>query len=502
MASRAPRARRRPARAAAPAAADALHGDAPLPRAEAIAALPVVALVGRPNTGKSTLFNRLTRSRRALVAPTPGVTRDRNLGIASWDARRFLIVDTGGFEAEEHEELGRAVRAQALIAAEEADVVIAVLDGRAGINPLDRQLVERLRRLRQPVFVAVNKIDTAKQDALVAEFYALGLESLYPISAEHGLGVGELLDAVLARLPGAPADDDAAAGDDAVADGSPVEELAEEAAAEPAEETAPTAVAIIGRPNVGKSSLLNRLVGFERAIVSPLPGTTRDALDTPLTRGERAYVLVDTAGIRRRGRVGEHIERASVVRALRALERAEVALLLIDAVEGMTEQDARVAGYAWERGRALVLLVNKWDAVGGEQRDHGALIERIEHRFPSLAVVPKLFISARTGRGVDRIWAAVDRVVAAHRARLPTARVNAVFEAALRAQQPPMVKGVRPRLFYATQTATAPPTITVFCSAPGRIAASYERFLLNQLRAAFNLEGTPIRIRFRARPRR
>jgi GTP-binding protein len=468
--------RPRPARRA-PAAAPAGGGDAPLPRAEEVAALPVVALVGRPNTGKSTLFNRLTRSRRALVAPTPGITRDRNFAVGRWDAHRFLVVDTGGFEAAEDEELGRAVRTQALIAAEQADVVIAVVDGRAGVNPLDRLLIDRLRQLRQPVLVAVNKIDTAQQDDLVAEFFALGVEPLYPISAEHGMGVDDLLTAVLARLP--PAPEPAAA------------------AAEPA-----TAVAIIGRPNVGKSSLLNRMVGYERAIVSAVPGTTRDALDTPLRRGARDYLLVDTAGVRRRGRVAEHIERASVVRALRALERAEVALLVVDAVEGMTEQDARVAGYAWERGRALLLLVNKWDAVDPPARDAAAVARRIDERYPSLAVVPKLFISARTGKNVERIWGAIERVVAAHRSRLPTAKVNSVFARATRAQQPPMVAGVRPRLFYATQTATAPPTVTVFCSHPQRVAASYERYLLNQLRAAFPLEGTPLRVRFRARPRR
>lgn len=455
----------------------ARDADPPLPRAEVLEQLPVVALVGRPNTGKSTLFNRLTHSRRALVAPTPGVTRDRNVGIGRWGERRFLVVDTGGFEAEEREELGRAVRVQALIAAEQADVVVAVVDARAGLNPLDTQLVERLRQLRQPVLLAVNKVDTPGQDALVGEFFALGLEPLHPISAEHGGGVDELLEAVLAHLgeiPDAPA-----------------------AAGEP-----PTAVAIIGRPNVGKSSLLNRLVGFERAIVSPVPGTTRDALDTPLRRGARDYLLVDTAGVRRRSRVDQHIERASVVRALRALERAEVALLVIDAVEGMTEQDARVAGYAWERGRALLLLVNKWDAVPAAPRRAAAVAEGIDRRYPSLAVVPKLFISARSGRNVERIWGAVERVIAAHRSRLPTARVNAVFERARRAQEPPMVNGVRPRLFYATQTATAPPTVTVFCSHPQRIAASYERYLLNKLRAAFALEGTPLRVRFKARPRR
>jgi len=481
----APRPRRRPVRparsraaaGAAPETVAELRADAPLPRAEVLAALPVVALVGRPNTGKSTLFNRLTRSRRALVAPTPGVTRDRNVGVATLGERRVLVVDTGGFEADEHEPLGRAVRAQAMVAAESADVTVAVLDARAGLNPLDRLLIERLRPLRQPLVVAVNKVDTARQDDLIGEFFALGVEPLLSVSAEHGIGVGELVDAVLERLPPPP-------------------EVAPAMADEPA-----TAVAIIGRPNVGKSSLLNRLVGYERAIVSAVPGTTRDALDTPITRNGRAYVLVDTAGVRRRGRVQAHLERASVVRALRALERAEVGVLVIDAIEGMTEQDARVAGYAWERGRALLLLINKWDAAPADGRDAARVTAEIDRCYPSLAAVPKRVISARTGRGVERIWAAIDAVSAAHHTRLPTAKVNAVVEAAVRAQEPPMVQGVRPKLFYATQTATAPPTITVFCSAPEKIAAAYERFLLNQLRATFALDGTPVRVRFRARPR-
>jgi GTP-binding protein len=296
------------------------------------------------------------------VAPTPGVTRDRNIGVAVRDGRRLLVVDTGGFEADEHEELSRAVRGQALLAAEAADAVIVVVDGRAGLNPLDRLLLERLRGLRQPLVVAVNKLDTPKQDDLMSEFYALGIDKLYPISAEHGGGVASLMDDVIEGLPAT----------EPIADAS-----------EPL-----TAVAIIGRPNVGKSSLLNRLVGYERAIVSATPGTTRDALDTPITHDAREYLLVDTAGVRRRPRVQQHIERASVVRALRALERAEVALLVIDAVEGMTEQDARVAGYAWERGRALVLLVNKWDAVA--KRDARTFARHIDERYPSLAVVPKL----------------------------------------------------------------------------------------------------------------
>ncbi len=448
-----------------------------LPRAEALARLPVVAIVGRPNTGKSTLFNRLTRSRRALVAPTPGVTRDRNMGVAHHGGQRFLIVDTGGFEADEQATLARAVRTQALLAAEEADAVIAVLDGRAGLNPLDRVLMERLRLLRQPVLVAVNKVDTPAQQAVVDEFYALGVARLFALSAEHGLGVETLLDAVLESLPA----------------------KAEEAEGEGG---AALAVAIIGRPNVGKSSLLNRLVGFERAIVSPTPGTTRDALDTPVSRAGRPYLLVDTAGIRRRPRVHEHLERASAVRALRALERAEIAVLVVDASEGIAEQDARIAGYAWERGRALVLVLNKCDALPRQGADAARLRAHLDERFPSLTAVPKLLVSARTGRGVARIWEAIDGVAAAHRSRLPTAKLNAVIGAAARAQAPPMVAGVRPKLFYAAQTATAPPTITIFCHAPERLAASYQRFLLNQVRAAFALDGTPLRLRFEARSRR
>jgi GTP-binding protein len=456
-----------------PRAPSATDGES-LPRAEELAGLPVVALVGRPNTGKSTLFNRLTRSRRALVAPTPGVTRDRNMGTALLDDRRVLVVDTGGFEADEQEELARAVRGQALLAAEAADAVIVVVDGRAGLNPLDRMLLERLRGLRQPLFVAVNKIDTPKQDELVSEFYALGIDTLHPISAEHGLGVEALIAAVAAVLtPPEPVD----------------------AAGEP-----PTSVAIIGRPNVGKSSLLNRLAGYERAIVSARPGTTRDALDTPIAHGGRAYLLVDTAGVRRRPRVQQHLERASVVRALRALERAEIGVLVVDAAEGMTEQDARVAGYAWERGRALVLVVNKWDAAPG--RDQRAFARRIEQRFPSLAGVPTLFVSALTGRGVAGIWAAIDQVAARHHARLPTAKLNQTIGRAVSAQAPPIVKGVRPRFLYAAQTAQAPPTVTIFCSHPQHVAPAYERYLINQLRAAFGLEGTPLRLRFRPRSRR
>ncbi len=461
--------------------------DQLLPDAEEVARLPVVALVGRPNTGKSTLFNRLTRSRRALVASQPGVTRDRNVGVAEYLGRRFLLFDTGGFEENEDEEIGQAVRSQAVIAAEQADVVVVVVDGRAGLSPHDEALLERLRGIERPMFVAVNKIDSIAQEHLAADFYALGVDRLYPISAEHGVDLDVLMDDVIARLPEPPPDEAAADGE-----------------GETDDESAPrrTAVAIIGRPNVGKSSLVNRLVGYERSIVTDIPGTTRDPLDTPLTREGREYLLVDTAGIRRRPKVHEHVERASVVRAFRALERAHVGLLVVDATEGLTEQDARVAGYAWERGRGLVLLVNKWDAVAKGERDRKAFLRRAEDRFPSLAVVPKLFISALTGSGVHKIWAAIDQVAEAHRLRVPTPELNRVLQEAVRRQAPPAVRGRRPRLLYAAQTATGPPTVMIFGAAEDRISRSYRRYLSNQLREAFPFEGTPVRLIFKARQRR
>ncbi len=445
--------------------------------AEELAHLPVVALVGRPNTGKSTLFNRLTHTRRALVAAQPGVTRDRNVGVAEHGGRRFLLFDTGGFEESEDQEIGRAVRGQAVLAAEQADAVVIVVDGRAGLSALDQALFDRLRSLDRPTLVAVNKIDTAKHEDLAVDFYSLGLERLYPISAEHGLGVDELLDDVIGALP-------------------------ETEAVEPSGGGERTAVAIIGRPNVGKSSLTNRLAGYERSIVTDIPGTTRDPLDTVIDHEGREYLLVDTAGIRRRPKVHQHLERASVVRAFRALERAEVGVLVIDAAEGLTEQDARIAGYAWDRGRALVVVVNKWDAVARGERDRHAFVAKAEERFPSLEVVPMLFMSALTGRGVDKIWAAVDEVVRAHRFRVATADLNRLLQDAVRQQAPPMVRGRRPRLLYATQTATAPPTFVFFGSAAQKISKPYQRYLTNRLRDAFPLVGTPLRLIFRARERK
>jgi GTP-binding protein len=452
------------------------RGEDSAATAERARRLPVVAIVGRPNVGKSTLFNRLVRAPRAIVDAQPGVTRDRNVAPASWGGRRFLLVDTGGFEDAEASTLAASVRLQSALAAEEADAVVAMFDGRCGLSPVDRDFMERLRALHKPVLFAVNKLDTGMREDDAAEFFALGVSEVFPLSAAHGRGVGELMERLLAQLP-----------DEKVTLRVPA---------------GAATLAIVGRPNVGKSSLLNRLVGFERAIVDATPGTTRDALDTPLRHGGHDYVLVDTAGIRRRPRVHEHLEKASVVRALRALERAEVAVLVIEATQGMTDQDARVAGYAWERRRALLLAVNKWDAVPDEERDRKRFLDHLQHRYPTLAEVPTVFLSARTGKGVGDLFPALETLIAAHRRELRTVHLNKVLEGATRALAPPSVRGKRPHFRYATQTGTAPPTITIFTSAPQLVQTAYERYLASAVRRAFDLRGVPLQLRFRQSPGR
>ena len=436
--------------------------------------LPVIAIVGRPNAGKSTLFNRLVRGRNAIVDSTPGVTRDRNIGVFTWGDRSLLLIDTGGFEDRDASSLAASVRAQADLAAESADGIILVVDGRAGVNPEDRTLLNRLRRLRKPLVCAVNKLDTPQHDTETSEFYALGLDELFPVSTAHGRGVEELMDRVVQSLPDAGAG--AAAATEAIR------------------------LAIIGRPNVGKSSLVNRIVGYERSIVDSTPGTTRDALDTPFRRGDRDYVLVDTAGIRRRPRVQENIERVSVVRALHALERADVAILVIDAVDGVADQDARIAGYALERRRALMYVLNKWDAVPQERRQESKLIAAVCDQYPSFADLPGVALSAQTGERLNRLFPTLNRVIRAHRMQLQTADLNRVLQEATKAHTPPATRGKQPHFFYAAQTGTAPPEITIFTNSKLAIPSVYERYLRNVFRDRFELLGTPLQLRFRQRP--
>jgi GTPase len=436
--------------------------------------LPVVAIVGAPNAGKSMLFNRLVRAQRAIVDSQPGVTRDRNAATAQWAGRKFVLIDTGGLDEQEHSSLAAAVRAQSLQAAGEADIIIALFDGRAGVTPMDRDVVQRLRQLRKPVVYAVNKLDTPTHEDEAAEFFALGLPALFPVSAAHGRGIGELMDHVMAQLPESVPAEEAAGG-------------------------GPIRLAIVGRPNVGKSSLLNRILGFDRAIVDATPGTTRDVTDTPFQHDGQQYVLVDTAGIRRRPRVQEQVERASVGRALRALDRGEVALLVIDAVEGITDQDARIAGYAWERGRALVFVFNKWDAVPRPERDRAHVLDELHYKYKTLAEVPVVFLSAHTGNGMENLFPAINTLVQAHRREIRTVHLNQLLGDATQAQPPPSVLGKRPKFFYATQTGTAPPAITIFCNFPELVPTSYQRYLANAFRSAFDLQGTPLRVHFRGR---
>jgi GTP-binding protein len=437
------------------------------------AALPAVAVVGRPNVGKSTLFNRIIGRRRALVDDEPGVTRDRLLARAEWAGQEFTLIDTGGFEVESEAELASRVREQSLRAVAEARVVVFVVDGRAGVSPADVEVARLLAESGKPVVCAVNKIDGPRQADLAYEFFRLGLGEPRPVSAEHGRGIDELLDAIVAHLPAMTA----------------------------AEERPVLRIALVGRPNVGKSSILNRLVGEERALVDREAGTTRDSIDSWLRVNGETIVLVDTAGIRRRSRVALRLEKATVASALRSLERADVALLVVDAGEGITEQDARLARLVWERGRGLVLVANKWDMVAPDDRDPRAFLAEARRVYPHLESVPAVVVSALCGTHLDELVPVARRVGEAHRLQLPTRRLNALLGEAVEAVEPPIRQGKRARFYYAAALGNAPPTIALFVNHPDHVTTAYLRYLEHRLRAAFPLEGTPLRLVLRARPR-
>ena len=436
--------------------------------------LPVVAIIGRPNVGKSTLFNRIVKSHRAIVDDAPGVTRDRVMAPATHEGIPFLCVDTGGFLAENPRDptaIEAQVRAQALAAVEDAQVLLCVVDGHAGLSPVDRETVRLLARSGKPLFLAVNKIDGPTRDGLVHDFHALGVERLFPVSSAHNRGVTELLDAVVAALPAHAA-----------------------VAAEKG-----TRLAIVGRPNVGKSSLLNRLLGTERALVSPKPGTTRDSIDTAVTVQGRPYVLIDTAGIRRRSRVESQLERHGAVRALGMIARADMVLVVLDASEGMTDQDARIVGRALDAGRGVVLLANKWDCVHGPERDVKRFRERLRGLNPGFADLPLLCVSAATGEGLDALFNQVARVEQGYRTTVATPALNRTLQGAVAAHQPPSARGRAVRLYYATQTGIGPPAFTIFTNAPGSIPPDYTRYLGKRFAEAFGIVGTPVRIAYRPR---
>jgi GTP-binding protein len=444
--------------------------------------IPLVAIVGRPNVGKSRLFNRLTRSQKAIVEDTPGVTRDRNYGEAEYEGKVFNVVDTGGFEPDSVDELLSKMREQAQLAIDEADLVLLVFDVQQGVMPADADIVAMLRKSHKRCVYAVNKVDGGKQEALMADFFELGLDRLHAISAEHGRGMDELLEDLTTGFPRLP-------------------EETEDSQAEAGADVGPVRVAIVGRPNVGKSTLVNRLIGEERMLTSEMPGTTRDAIDSVIQRAGQEFVLIDTAGIRRRRGIHLAVEQYSVMAALRAMDRAEVVVFLLDPGEGPTDQDARLLSLIEEKGRGLVLVMNKWDAV---EKDTHTMIDStkaIRETLPFCTYAPIEFISARTGQRVDRVLEAVLRARASWRRRVGTSELNVFLAQAVAAQQPPIQGNKRARLYYMTQVAVRPPRFAIMCSNPHAVPTHYRRYLANRMRDAYGFEGTPIRLRFRARTR-
>jgi GTP-binding protein len=434
---------------------------------------PIVAIVGRPNVGKSTLFNRITRTKDALVVNFPGVTRDRHYGDARWNDVEFTLVDTGGFT--EGDDFADEIRFQVHQAIADADVIILLLDGKEGISPFDREIVDILRTVDKPVFYAVNKIDGAEQEVSLADFYQLGLETLYPLSAEHRYGVTDLLDDIIATQAGfgkGPLED-------------PIRKVIR--------------LAVVGRPNVGKSSLINRILGEKRLVVSDIPGTTRDAIDSLWEINGKSYLLVDTAGIRRKGKVHKKLEKFSIIKALRSLDCCDVALIVMDAAEGVTDQDISIAGYAFERGCGCILLLNKWDLVGKDSKTAKVYYERLREQAKFLNFAPAMTISALTGLRVRKIFTQVDEVYDQYAHRISTGQLNKFLERAIEKNEPSLHRGKRIKFYYAAQISTKPPTIVCFVNYPQAVHFSYKRYLINQLRKETSLDKAPIRFIFRQR---
>ena len=456
--------------------------------------LALVALVGRPNVGKSSLFNRLTRRRDAIVDATPGVTRDRHYQKIDWQGREFVLIDTGGIEPppsgvggkafpkeadmEARGEVINGIQEQTWLAVQEADLVVLMLDGREGVANEDHRVAEIMRKSGKPVFFVVNKVDSPELEGkLVPPFYELGAEQLWPVSASHGFGIATLMEELTARLPEVSAE-------------SP--ELAEDM----------VAMACIGRPNVGKSSLINKLLGEKRMVVSEVPGTTRDSVDTILEKGAQKYLLVDTAGIRRRGKVQDKLEKFSVLRALSALEKCHVALFLVDVGEGITEQDSKVISYSIERGRACLILLNKWDLVKEDKKRQKWLMNEVERLTRFMGYAPVLTVSALTGSGVNKVLPAVNKIYRQFAMQFTTNRLNRTLQKAINEHNPPIFQGHKVKFYYATQVGTKPPTVVIFTNYLKGVTPSYERFLVGRFREELGLDQSPLRLVFRERERK
>jgi GTP-binding protein len=431
---------------------------------------PVIAIVGRPNVGKSMLFNRIIGRKLAIVEDMPGVTRDRNYAEAEWEGRRFLLVDTGGFEPDSADPMYMKMREQTTLAVEEADAILFLMDGKEGLLPSDIEVSLRLRASGKPVIYAVNKVDGERHEGFIPDFYRLGIDVLFPISAQHGQGFSEVMDELIRLMPNAPMN---------------VEEQ---------EESVAPKIAIIGRPNVGKSSFINALMGEDRMIVSPAAGTTRDSVDSVYRFYGRDYTLVDTAGIRSRGKISQGVEKYSVMRAMKSISRADIALVLIDASEGITEQDERIVGLAHEAGKGIIIILNKWDLVPDKEEAYKRFMADVAQRLKFADYAPVLTISAVTRQRITKVFEEIDRIIEECRRRVPTGELNRVFERLVAGHEPPLYRGKRVKYYYTTQVATMPPTFVVFANFPPGVHFSYIRYIENNFRRAFGFHGTPIRI--------
>lgn len=440
---------------------------------------PVVALVGRPNVGKSTLFNRITKSKDALVDNFPGVTRDRHYGHARFDEVEFALIDTGGFLDNDEDTFANEIRYQVHEAISDADIIVLVLDSKSGISPFDRDLVEILRSIQRPVFYIVNKVDGENQEKNIYEFYSLGIDSLYPVSGEHGYGINDFLGDLVDKLR------EIIQMNFQEGDGENSDEIIH--------------IAVVGRPNVGKSSLINKILGKKRLVVSDMAGTTRDAIDSYCEIGGKNYCLVDTAGIRRKGKVSKKLEKFSIIKALKSLDRCDVALILIDASEGVTDQDVTIAGYAHERGCGCIFLLNKWDLVEKDDKTVKKYYEHLRMEAKFLNFAPAMTISALTGLRVQRIFSMVDDVFEQYKIRIGTGKFNRIIEKAIERTEPSLHKGKRLKFYYSSQVSTKPPTFVCFVNFPEAVHFSYKRYLINQIREHAGLDKTPVRLIFRLR---
>lgn len=435
---------------------------------------PIVAIVGRPNVGKSTLFNIFANSRISIVEDTPGVTRDRLYADTEWLDNEFMMVDTGGIEIMNTDKIAVSIRQQAQIAIAEADVILFVCDARAGITHEDAEVAKMLRQSKKPIVLAINKADSPKQEMEIFEFYNLGIGEPIPVSAANHLGLGDLLDAVVEKFP-----ETSAYGEDGNED--------------------EIKVALIGRPNVGKSSIFNTLVGEERSIVSDVAGTTRDAIDTPVIREGQKFLFIDTAGMRRKARIDEPIEKYSIIRSLRAVDRSDVVLMVIDAIDGVTEQDKKIAGYAYEAGKGIVLVVNKWDLYDKDNTSTLRYTENLRRELVFMQYAPVVFVSAMTKQRIHRLPEVIHYVAEQNAMRISTSVLNQVVEDAIAINPPPTEKGQRLKILYATQVKIKPPTFVIFVNEPEIMHFSYQRYLENKLREAFGFEGTPLQMIIRGK---